>query len=57
MSHGDHEYHKNVFKRIRVCAKEPQSHATILMDLCRPKISTGKFENGSIILKKVHHHY
>jgi len=52
MSHGDHQYHKNVFKRIRACAKEQQVHTAILMDLCGPKIRTGKFENGSIILKK-----
>ncbi len=52
MSHGDHEYHKNVFKRIRACAEEQQIHAGILMDLCGPKIRAGKFENGSITLKK-----
>ena len=52
MSHGDHSYHKNIFKRIRTCAKEQQMHAAILMDLCGPKIRTGKFESGSITLKK-----
>lgn len=52
MSHGDHEYHRSVFKRIRSCSKQLQSHVGILMDLCGPKIRTGKFENDGIILKK-----
>lgn len=52
MSHGDHEYHTKVFKRIRKCTKQMNSHAAILMDLCGPKIRVGKFENGSITLKR-----
>jgi pyruvate kinase len=52
MSHGDHDYHKEVFKRIRSCAKRVDSSAAILMDLCGPKIRVGKFEKDSITLKK-----
>jgi len=51
MSHGDHAYHKKVFKRIRSCSKLQKIHAAILMDLCGPKIRTGCFENDSISLK------
>ncbi len=51
MSHGDHEYHRKIFNRIRLCAKKMHAHTAILMDLCGPKIRTGKFKNGSIILK------
>jgi len=52
MSHGDHEYHKKIFKRIRSCSKKTASYGAILMDLCGPKIRVGKFENGSIQIKK-----
>ena len=54
MSHGDHEYHRRVFKRIRSCSRQLHSHTGILMDLCGPKIRTGKFENDGIELKRNH---
>lgn len=52
MSHGDHDYHRRIFKKIRSCAKEQSSHVAILMDLCGPKIRVGTFVDGSVILKK-----
>lgn len=52
MSHGDHDYHRKIFNRIRSCARQTDSYIAILMDLCGPKIRVGKFENGSIELKK-----
>jgi len=52
MSHGDHEYHQKIFGRIRSCSKQMDSYVAILMDLCGPKIRVGKFEDGSIILKR-----
>lgn len=52
MSHGDHEYHKKIFRRIRACSIKMGSYSAILMDLCGPKIRVGKFENDSIQLKK-----
>ena len=52
MSHGEHAQHEKVFERIRRCAKKADAHVAILMDLCGPKIRVGKFENGSIQLKK-----
>ena len=52
MSHGDHGYHRKIFTRIRFCAKNMDAHAAILMDLCGPKIRTGKFNNDYITLKQ-----
>ena len=52
MSHGDHEYHREIYKRIRFCAEKMEAQIAILMDLCGPKIRTGKFKNDSILLKK-----
>ena len=52
MSHGDHVYHRRIFKRIRRCAKRSDDVVAILMDLCGPKIRVGMFENGSITLKR-----
>ena len=52
MSHGDQAYHREIFKRIRLCAEKMGVQIAILMDLCGPKIRTGKFKNDSIILKK-----
>jgi pyruvate kinase len=52
MSHGDHEYHRKIFKRIRSCSKNMDAHIAILMDLCGPKIRVGKFEKNSIQLKR-----
>jgi len=52
MSHGDHTYHRRVFKLIRRSAKKAEVIIAILMDLCGPKIRVGRFENDSISLKR-----
>lgn len=52
MSHGDHEYHRKIFNRIRACSNKTESYRAILMDLCGPKIRVGRFEKDSIQLKK-----
>lgn len=52
MSHGDHEYHTKIFRRIRSCSNKTATYGAILMDLCGPKIRVGKFEKASIQLKK-----
>lgn len=52
MSHGDHDYHSKLFKKVRSCSKHADRHVAILMDLCGPKIRTGLFKDGSIQLKK-----
>ena len=51
MSHGDHSYHRETYKRIRQIAEELELPVGILADLCGPKIRTGKFKKGSIELK------
>ncbi|MDH5711305.1 MAG: pyruvate kinase [Gammaproteobacteria bacterium] len=52
MSHGDHEQHTRSFTMVRKIAMQMGQHVAILMDLCGPKIRTGKFKNDSITLKK-----
>jgi pyruvate kinase len=52
MSHGDYQYHSKVHQRIRRCAEKRQAMIATMLDLCGPKIRTGKFEGGSIWLNK-----
>ena len=51
LSHGDHAQHREVFNLVRQTAADQGRHVAILMDLCGPKIRTGRFPNGEIILK------
>jgi pyruvate kinase len=51
-SHGSHEEHLKVIHSVRKLARDLQAPVTILQDLQGPKIRVGKFENGSIELKK-----
>ncbi len=50
MSHGDHAGHQVAFERIRALSAEMSSSVGVLVDLCGPKIRTGKFEGGGIQL-------
>lgn len=50
MSHGDHDFHRECFNNIRQVAGELDKPIGILVDLCGPKIRTGKFRNGGIDL-------
>lgn len=50
MSHGDHEGHRRLVKRIRRAAKRKDKQVAIIMDLCGPKIRVGKFTNDAIEL-------
>ena len=52
MSHGEHESHQKLYRIIRQSAETLHQHITIIADLCGPKIRTGKFKNGSIIIEK-----
>ena len=54
MSHGSHEQHSESFRLIRDAAASLSQHVAILMDLCGPKIRTGKFIRGSIELRNNH---
>jgi len=50
MSHGDHDSHRLLFKRVRAAAKRQKQPVAILMDLCGPKIRVGKLLSGKIVL-------
>ncbi len=50
MSHGEHEFHRQVYLDIRKIALELGKPVGILADLSGPKIRTGKFKNAEIEL-------
>ncbi|MDH5785632.1 MAG: pyruvate kinase [Chromatiales bacterium] len=50
LSHGDHDSHRELFTRVRRCAKKLKQPVAILMDLCGPKIRVGNLEGGAIEL-------
>lgn len=52
MSHGDHDMHENLLRHIHAAIKSTGINAAIMVDLCGPKIRTGKFEDGKIELKR-----
>lgn len=51
-SHGDHSFYKDLIQRIRQVAEEENAPVAVLQDLQGPKIRVGKFEAGSVELKK-----
>jgi len=50
MSHGDHEYHGETVKNVRVVEKLVQRPLAVLVDLAGPKIRIGDFETSEIEL-------
>ena len=52
LSHGDHETVRQWIHWIREVEKERHNFTGILLDLQGPKIRVGKFENGSVHLKR-----
>ncbi len=52
MSHGEHETHRQSYQMIRKVAQEKGKHIAVLADLCGPKIRTGTFKEGSIVLSQ-----
>ncbi len=50
MSHGEHESHRKLYHIIRDAAEALNQHTAIFADLCGPKIRTGKFKDGSIMI-------
>ena len=52
MSHGDYAFHEKSFTDIRRIADELSTPIAVLVDLCGPKIRTGKFKNGGITLEE-----
>ncbi len=51
-SHGDHDYHQQMFDRIRGLAKDLNKPVAILQDLQGPKIRVGRFKEGFTELKE-----
>ena len=51
-SHGTHEEHATVFRRVREAADAEGRAVAILADLCGPKIRTGRFAGGGIDLER-----
>lgn len=50
-SHGNHEDHSAVYKRIRETSERLKKPVTIVQDLQGPKIRTGELEDGQVLLK------
>eukprot|EP00409_Alexandrium_fundyense_P004637 CAMPEP_0185904402 /NCGR_PEP_ID=MMETSP0196C-20130402/3708_1 /TAXON_ID=2932 /ORGANISM="Alexandrium fundyense, Strain CCMP1719" /LENGTH=120 /DNA_ID=CAMNT_0028623701 /DNA_START=99 /DNA_END=458 /DNA_ORIENTATION=+ len=48
-SHGDHETHGAMVKRVREAAKQSGKHVAILLDTKGPEIRTGFFKEGGKI--------
>ena len=52
MSHGTHEQHSIMIKRVRKLARQAERHVAIMADLCGPKIRVGRFTDGQVLLKE-----
>jgi pyruvate kinase len=52
LSHGSHDSHRHSVALIRETAARLGRHVAILMDLCGPKLRTGRFEQGGIQIGK-----
>ncbi len=52
MSHGTHDGHREVYRRVREIAARLKKPVAVLADLCGPKIRVGAFENGRIELRQ-----
>lgn len=48
MSHGDHGWHRESFRRVRAVAERLKEPVGVLADLCGPKIRIGCFDGGRI---------
>ncbi len=51
-SHGDHQFHEDVIKKIRDVSQKSGKHVAILQDLQGIKIRVGKLKNGKVHLVK-----
>ncbi|HKI75196.1 MAG TPA: pyruvate kinase, partial [Pseudomonadales bacterium] len=50
MSHGTHEAHAARYREIRAAAQMLKVPVAVMADLCGPKIRTGEFEGGGVVL-------
>ena len=53
-SHGDHDYHRQLFETVRQVSVEVGKPVAILQDLQGPKIRVGKFAHGPVELIEGH---
>jgi len=51
MSHGDHAFHRTIFRHIEKIRAQHDEPVAVLADLCGPKIRTGQFQDGAIQLE------
>ncbi len=51
-SHGDHEFHGSMIRKIRLAEKKLRRHVAILQDLQGIKIRVGSLEGGRLVLGK-----
>lgn len=52
MSHGDRDFHRRTYRRIREAAARRGTTVAVLVDLCGPRIRTGAFRDGGIRLRE-----
>lgn len=55
MSHGDHDYHRKTYERLRDAAQETGKNLGIMIDLQGPKIRTGKLVDNAPVHLEVGH--
>ena len=52
MSHGDYSFHRRAYRAIRQQEKLSGTAIGVLADLCGPKIRTGVFADGGVLLRE-----
>ncbi len=51
-SHGDHDYHRQLYEKVRGLSRDLKRPVAILQDLQGPKIRVGRFAEGRVELTK-----
>ncbi len=51
-SHGNHDEHRETYRRVRAATAESKPATAVLADLSGPKIRVGTFAGGSIVLRR-----
>ncbi len=52
MSYGDHTYHRDIIKKVRVLERELGNPVAILLDLQGPRLRTGKLRTNIVLLER-----
>ncbi len=50
-SHGSHQFHQGLIRKVRTVARKLDRPIAILQDLCGPKIRVGKLHGGQVVLE------